>query len=119
MLEINKASTYCIEIYTIEHLYSTLLLLIHSDSSSNICLCTSTDLLYNCKVYIGIANSIRGEKAQVIAYRELYALFKVSNINFQIIINRDYVILLNKHYTLGLVPFKKAGYIRAIHSMHK
>ena len=80
----------------------------HSDTGSNVCLVTTTDLLHNWVKCKGIANGTGGGKAAVTACGELYALFKIDSLEHKIIIERCYVMPSNKHHTLGLAPFKKA-----------
>lgn len=91
----------------------------HSDTGSNVCLVTDTSLLHNVVEHKGTVNGTGGGKAQVVAYGDLHALFTIANVQYRIIIQKTYVMPSNKHHTLGLTPFKKAGCTRAIHSMHE
>ena len=98
---------------------STLKLLMHSGTGSNVCLVTSTKHLYSCVTHQGTVNGTGGGKAAVTAYGELHALFTIDNINYKMTTSRCYVMPSKKHHTLGLSSFKKAGCSKAIHDMHE
>ena len=118
-LEVYQASTHSVDAFEPTNLQRTLKLLKHSDSGSNVCLCTSTDLLHNWTDYVGLVNGTSGRKSKVIAHGELHALFTMENAKYRITIERCYVMLSNRHHTLGLDPFKKSGCTKVIHSIHE
>ena len=118
-IEKDKASLYSIQSIEIKDNISSLNLIMHSDTESNVCLITSTKYLHNWVNYKGLVNETGGGKATVIAYGDLHALFEINDTRYRIIIHCCYVMPSNNHHTLGLAPFKKAGCSKAIHNMHE
>ena len=86
MLEIDKASTCSVELFEHKNLQSTVKLLMHSNSRSNSCACTSTDLLHNWTENKGLVNGTVGGKSEVIACGKLHALFTMHNAKHRIVI---------------------------------
>lgn len=98
---------------------STIKLLMHSDTGSNLFLVITTSLLHNVINCQGTVNGTGGGKAQVISCRDLHALLTINNVQYKIVIHQTHVMPSNKHHTLGLSPFQKAGCTRAIHRIHE
>ena len=57
-------------------------------------------------------------KAKVIACGDLILLFTLGSSKFKVKITRCYLMPTNRHHTLVLAPFQRAGFQKAAHDMH-
>ena len=90
----------------------------HVDGVSNVCLVTTSDVMYNVVPYVGAVTGTGEIKAQVTACGDLILLFAQGSRTFKVTITRCCVIPTNRHHTLDLVPFRRVGCQKAVHTMH-
>ena len=72
-------------------------LLAHTDGGSNLCLVTSSTLLYNMKSYDGDANGTGGEKSKFTVLGIFQIIYRSELKSITIIAEKCYVMTTNKH----------------------
>ena len=88
------------------------------DGGSNVFLVTTEDLLHNVVPHVSTVTGTGEIKAKVAAHGALILLFALGSRTFKVMITRCYVMPTNRHHTLGLALFRRAGYQKATHDIH-
>ena len=81
-------------------------------------LVTTEDALHNVVPHVGAVAGTDEIKAKVTACGNLILLFALGSRSFKATITRCYVMITNRHHTLGLDPFRRTGCQKVVHNMH-